>query len=191
MSKRNLFSVVAIAAIIIVVLGCKGLQQRSTSPSVPPNEPRNTAPQQPDQARRDDAPNRQPDDQPLFPNDQQPAAQNPNVAGDNADPSVLYGAWVNDTTVNGLQCHGEYIYESTGTYSTLGNCGNAMGSYMTRSVGTWRLVQPGVVRIEYTDHEPKEFGGQPIRYPTGETVTFSVVNRNEINTSGGTMYREQ
>ena len=179
----------AVVFVVIVALGCRALQQGSSSsgPSSQPPSPQSTVnQQQPDQAQRDNEPTR-PIDNP-FPAGQPapPPAQNPNAGGDNGDPSVLYGSWASDQTLNGMQCHAEYIFENTGTYSSLAYC----ASYMTRSVGTWRLIQPGVVRIEYTDHEPKEFGGQPIRYPSGETFTFTVVNRDRLDTSGGTIVRE-
>lgn len=195
--SRNVDSIFAMVALMAAIaLGCRGLGSSSSPSSGPPSGQQTqpeSGPARQDQTRRDDAPDRTAGNPNPFPNDQpqQAPAANPNAGGDNGDPSVLYGSWVSDATLNGMQCHAEYIYESTGTYSSLGTCGNAYGSYMTRSVGTWRLVQPGVIRIEYTDHEPKEYGGQPIAYPTGETVTFSVVNRNELNTSGGTIVREQ
>ena len=190
MRSKNPALVAVILFIFIVVLGCRGLQSGSSPSSGPPpsQQPtqRDTGPQQPEQARRDNEPP-QPAGNP-FPDQQQPQqpADKPNIGGDNTDPSVLYGSWARDQTLNGMQCHAEYIFESTGTYSSLASC----GSYMTHSVGTWHLVQPGLVRIEYTDHEPKVFGGQPVSYPTGESFTFTVINRNQLDTSGGMIYRE-
>jgi hypothetical protein len=196
MSKINLNAVLGVGLVLLMVLGCRGLQQ-SSSPSSGPT-PRT---QTDNAARRDDrtgqdplaVPQQQPQQQPQnpFPEEQQPVTQDQNRGGDNSDPSVLYGTWQSSSQWNGMQCHVEYIYESTGTYSSLASCDNGYGSsLMTRSVGTWRLIQPGVIRIEYTDHEPKEFAGRPVYYPTGETVTFSVTDRNHLDTSGGTLVRE-
>jgi len=187
MLEKNLSTAVWAVVILLVIFGCKGFQQRSSDPSQPsqPPVPQNTVAQRPDQARRDEAP-AAPGGNP-FPNDQpQQPVNNPDAGGDNGDPSVLYGSWASDQMLNGMQCHAEYIFENTGAYSSLAYC----GSYMTRSVGTWRLMQPGLVRIEYTDHEPKVFGGQPVSYPTGESFTFTVINRNQLNTSGGVITRE-
>ena len=193
MSKTILRLVIGIGVLVLVILGCKGLQRQSSSPSSGP--PSRT---QPDNVgHRDDqtgqVPQTAPQQQPQnpFPDGQQPVPPDLNRGGDNGDPSVLYGTWQSTSQWNGMQCQAEYIYESTGTYSSLASCSNGYGSsLMTRSVGTWRLIQPGVIRIEYTDHEPKEFAGRPVYYPTGETVTFSVTDRDHLDTSGGTIVRE-
>jgi len=180
---------IAFAVICLVALGCSRFQT-SVRPSSAPAPRRDEAPQ-PAQRQNDDAPQPQGENPRPFPVDQNPNRDNPNAAGDNSDPSVLFGSWTNESQMGGMQCHSEFIFESTGTYSTLATCDNGYGgTYMTRSVGHWKLVQPGVVRIQYTDHEPKEFGGNPIRYPDGETMTFSVSDHDHLDTSGGLLTRE-
>jgi hypothetical protein len=173
-TSRN--CVFAFTAICFVVLGCSRLQ--------PKQQP---TPPQPAQRQDEEAP-RAGNPRP-FPGDQSPG--NPNAGGDNSDPSVLYGSWTNESQIGGMPCRSEFIFERTGTYSALATCDNGYGgTYMTRSVGHWKLLQPGMVRIQYTDHEPKEFGGNPIRYPDGETMTFTVRDHDHLDTSGGLLNRE-
>jgi hypothetical protein len=115
----------------------------------------------------------------------------PDRPAENNDASILYGAWINTSPIGGLACRSEMIFERTGTYSGAAVCDNGYGgTLMTRSVGNWRLLQPGMVRLQYTDHEPKEFGGKPVYYPDGETMTFTVRDHNHLDTSAGLLTRE-
>lgn len=102
----------------------------------------------------------------------------------------LAGTWVMQAPIAGMQCTSEFIFERTGTYSGLATCDNGFGgTYMTRSVGDWKMLQPGMVRIQYTDHEPKEYAGRPVYYPDGETMAYSVIDNDHLNTSSGVMTR--
>jgi len=177
--------------VISIVLACP-LQRpadRSNDPqrNEPPRTRPNDFPQQPSTERpQQEQPPLQPP--PNFP-PQQPSDKD--GIGDNGNPSILNGAWRINYQMGGTPCTAESIFENTGTYSTLATCDDGFGgSYMTRSVGDWKLIQPGMIRIQYTDHEPKEFGGRPIRYPDGETVNFTVRDSDHLVTSLGIWTRE-
>lgn len=103
------------------------------------------------------------------------------------DASVLIGTWRASTQMNGMQCNSEIIFQPNGGYSSLFECGN--GTYMFHTVGNWYVLQQGSVRIQYTDYSPKEYGGNPIRIPDGETVYFRVINHNQVESSLGYLYR--
>lgn len=105
----------------------------------------------------------------------------------NGDASTLVGTWQTSYQLNGMSCTAEIIFQSNGGYSSLSECNN--GTYMFHAVGYWRELQQGAVRIQYTDYSPKEYGGNPIRIPDGETVYFRVINRNQVESSLGYLYR--
>lgn len=110
-----------------------------------------------------------------------------NTTANVEESSVLVGVWRASMYMNGMRCNSEVIFQPNGGYSSLIECGN--GTYMFRTVGYWYLLQQGAVRIQYTDYSPKEYGGNPIRIPDGETVYFRVINRNQVESSLGMLYR--
>ena len=131
----------------------------------------------------------------MWPQQQRPAApltEEPAGKGGAADAAFLYGSWRGTGEINGMPCEAQHIFQRNGTYSGMAGCDNGFGgSYMTRSVGDWKMLGPGTVRIEYTDHEPKEFGGRKMHYPTGETINFTVKDNDHIETSSGVLRREK
>jgi hypothetical protein len=105
------------------------------------------------------------------------------------ESSVLYGTWRASSYTNGMRCNSEVIFQPNGGYSSLYECGN--GTYMFHTVGYWYLLQEGAIRIQYTNYSPKEYKGNPIRIPDGETVYYRIINRNQIESSFGMLYRVQ
>lgn len=116
-------------------------------------------------------------------------AEETNAPANAEDASVLAGVWQTSYQFNGMPCGAEIVFQPNGGYSSLAQCNN--GTYMIRLVGNWYFLQQNAVRIQYTDYSPKEYGGNPIRIPDGETVYFRVVNRNQIESSFGMLYRVQ
>ena len=105
------------------------------------------------------------------------------------ESSVLFGTWRASSYANGMQCNSEIIFQPNGGYSSLYECGN--GTYMFHTVGYWYLLQEGAIRIQYTNYSPKEYKGNPIRIPDSETVYFRIINRNQVESSFGMLYRVQ
>jgi hypothetical protein len=105
------------------------------------------------------------------------------------ESSVLFGTWRASSYTNGMRCNSEIIFQPNGGYSSLYECGN--GTYMFHTVGYWYLLQEGAIRIQYTNYSPKEYKGNPIRIPDGETVYFRIINRNQVESSFGMLYRVQ
>ncbi|GEM_PF-5583964 len=111
-------------------------------------------------------------------------------ANENVDESsVLVGVWRTSYVFQGMQCYAEIIFQNNGQYASLAQCQN--GAYAIHLVGNWYILQQGAVRIQYTDYSPKEYGGNPIRIPDGETVYFRVINSNRVESSLGMLYRAQ
>lgn len=121
-----------------------------------------------------------------------PAAENKsfalNATMTRNEASYLVGAWRANYRQNGLNCTGEMAFQANGRYSGLSQC--AGGTYTFYTVGYWRLLHSGAVRIQYTDYSPKEYWGNPIRIPAGETIYYRFLNRNQLSlTSGVVAYR--
>jgi len=111
-------------------------------------------------------------------------------ANENVDEaSFLVGVWRISYQLNGMQCMSESVFQPDGGYSSFSQCEN--GTYAIHLVGNWYMLEQGAVRIQYTDYSPKEYGGNPIRIPDGETIHFRVLDQNRIQTGAGIAYRVQ
>lgn len=113
---------------------------------------------------------------------------NPPTVEDEA--ALLAGVW--RMTYKGPACmaQAEMVFQPNGGYSGFSQCQD--GSYAFHTVGTWRLLQSGAVRVQYTDYEPKVFQGNRIRIPDGETMYYRFLDRNRIGFGGGVIaYRVQ
>jgi hypothetical protein len=107
-----------------------------------------------------------------------PAAENA-PAGQN-EAALLVGVWRYQFVTNGYQCVGEDVYQPNGVYSSQWNCS---GSILWHT-GRWFLVQPGVIRRNLSDYEPKQFRGVPIRMVSAETVYYRFLDRNRLGMAG-------
>lgn len=106
------------------------------------------------------------------------------------EASLLAGVWRMSYQGPACMAQAEMIFQPNGSYSGFSQCQN--GSYAFRTVGTWRILQSGAVRVQYTDYEPKVFQGNKIRIPDGETMYYRFLDRNRIGFGGGIIaYRVQ
>lgn len=105
------------------------------------------------------------------------------------EASLLVGVW--RMSYQGVcPTQAEMIFQPNGGYSGFSQCTN--GSYAFHTVGYWRVLQSGAVRVQYTNYEPKQFMGNPIRIPDGETMYYRFLDRNRLGFSGNIIaYRVQ
>jgi hypothetical protein len=100
---------------------------------------------------------------------------------------LMVGIWRYQVQSNGYVCQGEDIYQGNGSYSTQWNCGGSL----TWQTGNWYLLQPGVVRREIKNYEPKEFRGVPVRMINAETFQFRFLDYNHMQYANGVvLYRQ-
>lgn len=99
------------------------------------------------------------------------------------EASLLAGVWRMSYQGPACMANAEIVFQPNGGYSGFSQCQN--GSYAFHTVGTWRILQSGAVRVQYTNYSPKEFQGNPIRIPDGETMYYRFIDRNRLGFSGG------
>lgn len=106
-----------------------------------------------------------------------------------SDASGLAGVWRMTGRTNVCAMQAEVIFQPNGGYSSFTQCAN--GAYAIHLVGRWRVLQNGAVRVQYTDYSPKQYLGNPIRIPDGETIYYQFIDRNRVKMFGTVAYRAQ
>lgn len=99
------------------------------------------------------------------------------------EASLLAGVWRMSYQGPACMANAEMVFQPNGSYSGFSQCQD--GSFAFHTVGTWRILQSGAVRVQYTNYSPKEYMGNPIRIPDGETMYYRFIDRNRLGFSGG------
>ena len=106
------------------------------------------------------------------------------------EASWLSGVWRMQYKGNICYTQTELIFQNNGGYSGYTQCSD--GSYAFHTVGRWRILKSGAVRVQYTDYNPKrDQAGNPIRIPDGETMNYQIVDQNRMRMGGIIAYRAQ
>lgn len=111
-----------------------------------------------------------------------------NSSSAQSEAGLLVGVWRYQFSSYGYPCTGEDIYQSNGSYSSQWNCN---GSILWHT-GEWYLIQAGAIRRNIHNYEPKQYLGNPIRMPSGETIYYRFLDRNRLGMAGNIIaYRVQ
>ena len=106
------------------------------------------------------------------------------------EAELLAGVWRMSYKGPACMAQAEMVFQNNGGYSGFSQCEN--GAYSFHTVGTWRILQSGAVRVQYTNYDPKEFQGVKVTIPDGETMYYRFLDRNRLGFAGGIIaYRAQ
>lgn len=98
------------------------------------------------------------------------------------DASVLAGVWRMQYQSNICVTNMEQVFQPNGGYSVIAVCAN--GTLPVQGSGTWRLLQRGTIRVQYTRKSSNYF-------PDGQTITYQIIDRNRVKFFATVAYRAQ
>lgn len=99
------------------------------------------------------------------------------------DDATLAGIWRGTAQFQSFDCQREYVFQPNGKYSATMDC----GPYKNWITGDWRIIQPGTMRLDIANYEPKEYAGRKVYMPDGETVSYRFINSNQLRMDSATV----